>query len=184
MPRTVRTDRDSHSGSLMACRGLGDLFAEPAVFFGLGLFPLDVGPAALGGGPCRGDPCGDGRGFAGLLAGEDLVEPVRQRQGDVDSDVDAKDGGDQVGHCRHAEDGFLVRGIGRDDAGRRRRHHGAGPHAGAHGQGQRIEDLPVGHQRSEQRDEHGAEEGSENIHGQHTTVLVRIGTVLFGDHGE
>ncbi len=48
------------------CRGLGDLLAEPPVFLGLGLVPLDVGPAALGGGARA---RADGRGFAGSACG-------------------------------------------------------------------------------------------------------------------
>ncbi len=179
MPRTVRTDRDSHSGSLMAaedsatCSRNRRFSSAWASSRSMSAAPRSaVAPAVTAAASRR------------LLAGEDPVETVGQRQRDVDSDVHAEDGGDQVGDRRHAEDGFLVAGVGRDDAGRGRRHHGAGSHARAHGQGQRVEDLPVGHERGQQRDEHGAEKGPEDVHGQDAPVLVRIGAVLFGNHGE
>ena len=111
MPRTVRTDRDSHSGSLMSaedsatCSRNRRFSSAWASSRSMSARPRSaVAPVA----PAR-VACGDGHGFAGLLAGEDPVETVRQRQGEVDADVDAQDGGDQVGHRRHAEDGFLVR---------------------------------------------------------------------------
>ena len=109
-------DREDREGEPQrqrdGCRGFGDLFAELPVFLGLGFFPVDVGlrprSAVAPARARRGQ-----RGFAGrLLAGEEPVETVGQRQGDVDADVDAQDGGDQVGDGRHAEDGFLVAGVG------------------------------------------------------------------------